>query len=74
MVAGRGSARQSTGQRLKGNVVLGKKAVLRQYENLTVNLLTEFYLDESDHVQECRKLMNSIDTIIQMAKKKWGQG
>jgi len=64
-------ARQSAGERLKGNVMLSKKSVLRQYENVTVNLMTEFFLDESNHIQESKKLMSSIDTIIEMAREKW---
>jgi len=72
MMAKQGKARQSADQRLKGNAMLTKKAVTRQYENVTVSLMTEFYLDESSHMQECQKLMSSIDTIIQLAKKKWG--
>jgi hypothetical protein len=63
---------QSANQRLKGNVMLGKKAQLRQYENVTVSLMVEFYLDESDHVKEAQKLMGSIDSIIQAAKSAWG--
>lgn len=51
--------------------MLSKKSVLRQYENVTVNLMTEFFLDESNHIQESKKLMSSIDTIIEMAREKW---
>jgi hypothetical protein len=61
----------SADQRLKGNVMLGKKAQLRQYENVTVSLMVEFCLDESDHIKEAQKLMNSIDSIIQAAKNRW---
>lgn len=56
---------------LNGNVMLGKKATLRQYENVTVNLMVEFPLSKSDHVKEAAKLMDSIDAIIQLAKKRW---
>lgn len=51
--------------------MLTKKVVLRQFENVTVSLMSEFYLDESTHIQECQKLMSSIDSVIQLAKKKW---
>jgi hypothetical protein len=71
MMAKQAKARQSADHRLKGNAMLTKKAVLRQYENVTVSLMLEFYLDESNHIQECQKLMSSIDSIIQLAKKKW---
>jgi hypothetical protein len=70
-MAKRERTRESVGERLKGNAMLTKKAVLRQYENVTVSLMIEFFLDESNHIQECQKLMNSIDSIIQMAKKNW---
>ena len=66
------NACQSTGQRLKGNAMLGKKVTLRRFENATVSLMIEFYCDESNHVQECRKLMSSINTIEQMIRKQWG--
>lgn len=56
---------------LKGNVMLGKKATLRQYENVTVNLMIEFPLGESDHVKEAAKLMDAVDKIINLAKKRW---
>jgi len=71
MLARQGKSRQSADQRLKGNAMLTKKAVLRQYENVTVSLMSEFYLDESSHIQECQNLMSSIDSIIQLTKKKW---
>jgi len=67
------SAHRSPGQRLKGNVMLSKKETLRKFENITVNLMIEFYLDESDHIKEAEKLASSIDTIVQMARKRWGQ-
>ena len=35
--------------------MLGKKVSLRKYENATVSLMEEFFLDESDHVQESKK-------------------
>jgi hypothetical protein len=70
-MAKQGKARQSTNQRLAGNAMLTKKVVLRQFENVTVSLMSEFYLDESTHIQECQKLMSSIDSVIQLAKKKW---
>jgi len=62
---------QPASEPLKGNVMLGKKATLRQYENVTVNLMVEFSLGESDHVKEATKLMNAVDEIIQLAKKRW---
>lgn len=62
---------ESAVERLKGNVMLGKKATLKQYENVTVNLMVEFPLDESDHSKEAAKLMDSIDAIIQLAKRRW---
>jgi hypothetical protein len=64
----------STDEKLKGNVMVGKKATLRQFENVTVSLMTEFFLDQSDHVKESRKLMDAIDSIIQVAKKSWIEG
>jgi len=57
--------------RLKGNVMLGRKVTLQRYENLSVNLLVEFYLDESDHVKEGTKLSSAVDAIVEMAKRKW---
>ena len=63
---------ESVDQRLTGNVMLGKKAVLKQFENITVSLMVEFYLDESDHIKEAQKLMASIDSITRTAKSKWG--
>jgi hypothetical protein len=59
------------GQRLKGNVMLSKKESLEKYENLTVSLMVEFFLEDSDHVKESRKLISSIDEIIQLAKSQW---
>jgi hypothetical protein len=56
---------------LNGNVMLGKKATLRQYENVTVNLMIEFPLNKSDHVTEAKKLMDAVDEIIQLAKRRW---
>lgn len=53
--------------------MLSKKETLRKFENITVNLMIEFYLDESDHIKEAEKLASSIDTIVQMARKRWGQ-
>ena len=66
------STPQSTGHRLKGNAMLGKKVTLRRFENATVSLMMEFYCDESNHIKECQKLMNSINTIEQMIRKEWG--
>jgi hypothetical protein len=66
-----GKGQQAADQRLKGNVMLSRKSTLRQYENVTVNLMIEFYLDESDHVQEAQRLMSLVETITQMAKQKW---
>ena len=63
--------RESTDQRLKGNAMVGKKATLRQYENVTVSLMQEYYVDESNPIKESQKLMDAIDSIIQMAKKRW---
>lgn len=60
-----------TDDRLKGNVMLGKKATLRQYENVTVNLMIEFALNESNHVTEAKKLMDAVDEIIQLTKRRW---
>jgi len=68
----RESIPHSPGQRLKGNAMLGKKVTLRRFENATVSLMIEFYCDESNHTQECRKLMSSINTIEQMIRKEWG--
>jgi hypothetical protein len=51
--------------------MLGKKATLRQYENVTVNLMIEFSLSESDHIKEAAKLMDAVDEIIHLAKKRW---
>lgn len=62
---------QPANERLKGNVMLGKKATLRQYENVTVNLMIEFSLSESDHIKEAAKLMDAVDEIIHLAKKRW---
>lgn len=64
---------QSTAERLKGNAMVGKKATLRQYENVTVSLMQEFYADESNPLEESKKLMDAIDSIIQMARKRWSQ-
>ena len=65
------SIRQSSNHKLKGNVMLGKKASLKQYENVTVSLMREFFLDESDAVKEAQEMMNAIDSIITLAKKRW---
>ena len=62
---------ESTGERLKGNVMVGKKATLRQFENVTANLMIEFYRDESNPLEESKKLMDIIDSIIIMAKSRW---
>jgi hypothetical protein len=72
-VAKQEKASQSIGQRLKGNVMLSRKESLEKYENLTVSLMIEFFLGDSDHVKESRKLISSIDEIIQLAKSKWSQ-
>ena len=64
-------AAETVDERLKGNVMLGKKATLRQYENVTVNLMIEFSLGESDHVKEAAKLMDAVDQIVQLAKRRW---
>lgn len=64
-------AKESTSERLKGNVMVGKKATLRQFENVTVSLMTEFYRDESNPLDESKKLMDAIDSIIRMAKQRW---
>jgi hypothetical protein len=62
---------ESLTERLKGNVMLGRKVTLQRYENLSVNLLVEFYLDESDHVKEATKLTGAVDAIVELAKKRW---
>jgi hypothetical protein len=62
---------QTADQKLKGNSMVGRKCSLRQYENVTVSLMQEFYIGESDPIKESQKLMESIDTIIQLAKKRW---
>lgn len=64
-------ASESTNERLKGNVMLGRKVTLQRYENLSVNLLVEFYLTESDHVKEASKLTGAIDAIVELAKQRW---
>jgi hypothetical protein len=61
----------STNEQLKGNVMLGRKITLQRYENLSVNLLVEFYLNESDHVKEASKLTGAIDSIVELAKRRW---
>jgi hypothetical protein len=63
--------KESNSERLKGNAMVGKKSTLRQFENVTVSLTREFYLDESNPVEECKKLMGIIDSIIIMAKSRW---
>jgi ATP-dependent helicase/DNAse subunit B len=63
--------KESTGERLKGTVTVGKKATLRQFENVTANLMIEFYRDESNPLEESKKLMEFIDSIIIMAKSRW---
>jgi hypothetical protein len=70
MVKNTGTKR-STYERLKGTVTVGKKATLRQFENVTANLMVEFYRDESDPLDECKKLMDTIDSIIILAKSRW---
>jgi hypothetical protein len=62
---------ESLNERLKGNVMLGRKVTLQRYENLSVNLLIEFYLDESDHVKEATKLTGAVDAIVELAKRRW---
>jgi hypothetical protein len=62
---------QSARERLKGNVMLGRKVTLQRYENLSVNLLIEFYLDESDHAREATKLAGAVDKIVELAKQRW---
>jgi hypothetical protein len=67
-----GSARQSEGPRLIGHVIVERKIVLAKYENATFNLMTSFYLDESNTQHECQKLIAVIDEVVPMAKKQWG--
>jgi len=62
---------ETTNERLKGNVMLGRKVTLQRYENLSVNLLVEFYLNESDHVKEATKLTGAVDAIVELAKRRW---
>jgi hypothetical protein len=62
---------EPTEDRLKGNVMLGRKVTLQRYENLSVNLLVEFYLNESDHVKEATKLTSAVDAIVELAKRRW---
>jgi hypothetical protein len=62
---------ESIRERLKGNVMLGRKVTLQRYENLSVNLLIEFYLDQSDHVKEATKLAGAVDAIVDLAKRRW---
>jgi hypothetical protein len=62
---------ESTKERLKGNVMLGRKVTLQRYENLSVNLLIEFYLDQSDHVKEATELASAVDAIVDLAKRRW---
>jgi hypothetical protein len=63
--------KKPTDERLKGTVTVGKKATLRQFENVTANLMIEYYRDEADPLDESKKLMDTIDSIIIMAKSRW---
>jgi hypothetical protein len=71
MMAKQARGTQPAGERLKGNAMVGKKATLRQFENVTVSLMREYYLDQSNAIQESSKLMDAIDSIIETAKKRW---
>jgi hypothetical protein len=54
-----------------GHAILERKVVLAKYESLTINLMTSFYLDESNVTDECQKLILVIDEVVPIAKKQW---
>ncbi len=70
-MANKKSEPKLTGQILKANVIINRKISLRTFENATVSLMIEFFLDKSNHIAESEKLIESIDQIIPKIRKRW---
>jgi hypothetical protein len=66
-------AKESIGERLKGNIMIGRKANLQRFENVTVSIMKEFYLDASNPVDESPQVLDEIGSIVEMARKRWVQ-